>query len=218
MKINEKKTVIMKFNFRKSLEFPAIFNFENGPMLNEVTEAKILGIFISADLKWTAHVDYMINRSNKKIWILRRMKILKLDVHILTDFYCKEIRSILEFGVAVWNSGITKKQSKQIERIQKISVSIILSELACNFSYKVLCTLLNLEPLFIRRYDLCLRFIQKASQDTQHSDLFYSNIRECKTRQNQKPYKEFMCRSNRYYKSPLCFLTRLLNNNPIENK
>ena len=33
MTINEKKTHIMKFNFRKSLDFPAIYRFENGGML-----------------------------------------------------------------------------------------------------------------------------------------------------------------------------------------
>ena len=206
----------MKFNFRKTLEFPPIFKFDNGPILNVVSVSKILGIFISDDLRWTAHVEYMLKRANKKIWILRRMKTLRLDTNILTDFYCKEVRSILEFGVAVWHSGISKKFSKQIERVQKVSVHIILSELSFNFSYKVLCTLLNLEPLFVRRHDLCVRFIQKASLDTQHADLFCRNNSTCNTRQTQTTYREFFCRNNRFYNSPLCFLTRLLNNNPIK--
>ena len=32
MVINEKKTLIMKFNFRKTMDFPPIFKFNNGPM------------------------------------------------------------------------------------------------------------------------------------------------------------------------------------------
>ena len=135
MTINEKKTHIMKFNFRKSLDFPAIFRFENGAMLNVVSETKILGILISEDLKWSAHVNFMLKRANKKIWILRRMKILNLDPEILTDFYCKEIRSILEFGVAVWHSGITVKHSQQLETVQKVCLNIILKELPCKHSY-----------------------------------------------------------------------------------
>ena len=127
--INQKKTLIMKFNFRKSLDFPAIFNFKNGPMLSIVAKAKILGIMISDNLRWSAHVEYMISRARKKIWTLSRLKILNLDYHILRDFYCKEIRSIFEFGVVVWHSGITFKMSDAIERMQKICIKIILSEL-----------------------------------------------------------------------------------------
>ena len=88
----------MKFNFRKSLDFPPIFNFDNDPSLNVVTEAKILGILISDDLRWSAQVRYMryiINRANKKILTIRRMKLLKVDTYIITDFYVKEIRLIL---------------------------------------------------------------------------------------------------------------------------
>ena len=83
MVINEKKTLIMKFNFRKTMDFPPIFKFNNGPMLSIVEDAKILGIVISNDLKFSAHVEYMLQRAFKKIWLLRRMKIIKLDIHIL---------------------------------------------------------------------------------------------------------------------------------------
>ena len=86
MVINEKKTLIMKFNFRKSLDFPPIFNIDDGSMLNIVSETKILGIILSEDLKFNAHVKYMVARANKKVWNLRRMKILKLDTSILTDY------------------------------------------------------------------------------------------------------------------------------------
>ena len=69
----------MKFNFRKSLDFPHIFTIGNGPQLEAVNQTKLVGIVISDDLKWSAHVDYMVKRANMKIWLLRRMKILRLD-------------------------------------------------------------------------------------------------------------------------------------------
>ena len=218
MVINEKKTLIMNFNFRKTLDFPPIFNFNNGPMLSIVKEAKILGVVISSDLKFSAHVEYMLQRAYKKIWLLRRMKIIKLDVHIMTDYYCKEIRSILEFGAVVWYSGITKKMSDQIERIQKICIRIILSDISYNFNYEVCCTILNIEPLFIRRQELCIRFIQKASSDPQHSDLFQRYTNNLNTRNNKPCFIEFKCRNKRFYNSPLCYLTRLLNNNPVRKQ
>ena len=144
------------------------------------------------------------------------MKILNLDTTILTDFYCKEIRSILEFGVAVWHSGLSVKNSQQLETIQKVCVNIILKELPCKETYEVKCTLLNLEPLHYRRLDLCKRFIQKASLDPQHEDLFSKTTMNVKTRQSQLIYREFYCRTNRFYNSQLCYLTRLLNNFPVK--
>ena len=216
MIINLKKTVIMKFNFRKSYDFPPIFNIGNGPPLDTVAEAKILEIMIQDNLKFTSHVKYMLSRAYRKIWTLRRMKLLKLDIEILTDFYTKEIRSILEYGVTVWNSSITKMMQNQIERVQKICINIILCNTYKNISYFVGCTLLNLEPLHFRREELCIRLIQKASQEPRHSDMFTQNENRCNTRTTKLRYKEFLCRNKRFYNSPLCYLTRLLNLNPVK--
>ena len=91
MVINQKKTLIMKFNFRKSYDFPPIFKIGDGPPLDTVAEAKILGIIIQDNLKFSAHVKYMIGRAYRKTWTLRRMKLLNLDIEILTDYYTKEI-------------------------------------------------------------------------------------------------------------------------------
>ena len=54
------------------------------------------------------------------------------------------------------------------------------------------------------------------SLDIQHADLFCRNKSTCNTRQTQPTYGESFCRNNRFYNSPLYFLTRLLNKNPIK--
>ena len=170
MVINKKKTQIMCVNFRKSLQFPPIFGIGDCKQLEIVKQTKLVGIMVSDDLRWSAHVDYMCQKASKKIWQLRRMKILNLEQNILLDFYCKEIRSILEFGVAVWSSGLTVKMCDQIERIQKICVNIILCDTEWEIPYDVGCTLLEIEPLRHRRPELCINFIQKASRDPRHAD------------------------------------------------
>ena len=48
------------------------------------------------------------------------MKILDIEPLIILDVYEKEIRSILELAVPAWHSGITLKQSRDIERVQKV--------------------------------------------------------------------------------------------------
>ena len=148
--------------------------------------------------------------------MLRRMKILRLEPKILLDFYCKEVRSILEFGVACWNSGLTVKLVAQIERVQKICVNIILCDTEWEIPYERGCTLLEIEPLFLRGKDMCIRFIQKTSLDPRHADMFTRNLNNVNTRQDKLQYREYSCRTNRFYNSPLCSLTRLLNMNPVK--
>ena len=146
------------------------------------------------------------------------MKQLKLDTHILVDFYCKEIRSILEFGAVVWHSGLTIKMRNQIERIQRVCINLILCDLSVKVSYFVGCTLLNLEPLYFRRIELCRRFIQKASVDPRHSDMFSKKKNIINTRRKNFNFCEYTCKTKRFFDSPLCYLTRLLSSNPPRRK
>ena len=92
------------------------------------------------------------------------MKKFNLDVYKIFDVYTKEVRSILEFAVPVWHSGLTKSESRQIENIQKASFKIILGE--CYISYEVACTILRAEPLELRRAQLCLKFAKKDFKKT----------------------------------------------------
>ena len=114
--------------------------------------------------------------------------------------YCN-LEMHLEFGVACWNCGLTGKLSDQIERIQKICVNIILCDSEWEIPYFVGCTLLGLEPLSFRRTDLCIRFAQKTSQDPRHTDLFVKNTNQYDTRQDMPIYRDFQCRTGRFFKS-----------------
>ena len=129
------------------------------------------------------------------------MKLLELDTNTLLDFYCKEVRSILEFGVAVWNSGIKSKMIEHIKRVEKVCVNIILCDTDWTIPYEVGCTLLNIEPLVFGRQDLCIKFIQKASLDPRHADMFCRNMNPFNTRTEKPIYREFSCRNGRFYDS-----------------
>ena len=56
------------------------------------------------------------------------MKVLKLDEDLILDYYIKEIRVLAEQGVSIWNSGLTKGQIKDLEKIQKVAFKIIISD------------------------------------------------------------------------------------------
>ena len=142
------------------------------------------------------------------MWVIRRMKALKLDSFTILEYYMKEIRVHLELAVPVWHSSLTVKLSADIERVQRVAVGIILGQ--TEFNYDRLCTLLGLKPLYIRRQELCERFARKtALPQCRHNDLFEIQQSGYDTRSNS--YREHFCRTTRFYKSALPFLTRTLN-------
>ena len=44
----------------------------------------------------------------------------------MLDVYEKQVRSILEMAVPVWNPNLTQSEEKQIERVQKTAYYVIL--------------------------------------------------------------------------------------------
>jgi hypothetical protein len=128
MKINKKKTKVISFTKSRKSDFPPELYFSDGTQIEYISETKFVGVVLSQDLRWQKNTDYICQKARTKLWILRRL--LKVDLDILQLFYvyCKEIRSILEMAVPVWHSGLTKQQSKDIENVQKLAMKIILQE------------------------------------------------------------------------------------------
>ena len=58
MVIIAKNPQVMCFNQLTSVQFPPIYNLSGCNQLDIVKQAKLLGIIISDNLKWSAHVDY----------------------------------------------------------------------------------------------------------------------------------------------------------------
>ena len=132
---------------------------------------------------------------------------MALDKFQLFDVYMKEIRSILEMAVPVWHSSLTKQQSSDIERIQKVAFRIILDSNYTN--YDLACTKFNTETLQNRREKLCLKYARKnLKSDHSFFETLSSNVT---TRQKRSIVKEYKCNFSRFSKSSIPFMSKLLN-------
>ena len=108
----------------------------------------------------------------------------------------------------VWHSGLTLKQSADIERVQRVAVSILLGR--PDFNYGPACASLGLKPLHVRRQELCEQFALKTSSpDCRHNNLFRIQCSGHHTK--GQFYREHLCHTQRFYKSALPYLTRTLN-------
>ena len=118
----------MLFNKSRKFDFPPEFAFRNKQQLEIVEETRLLGLVISTDLGWEANTMAICSKAMTKMWLLRRMKYLKLENEVIIDYYIKEVRPLTEQGVPIWNSSLTKKQVNAIEKIQKVALKIILGQ------------------------------------------------------------------------------------------
>ena len=207
MKVNPRKTKVISFNKSRKFDFPPEVHFSDNLTLEVVSELKLVGVIISDDLRWLKNTDYICQKAAQKLWTLRRLKKFNLDIFKIFDVYSKEVRSLLELAVPVWHSGLTKHESARIETIQKTAFKIILGD---NFvNYDVACTLFGVEPLELRRVDLCLNFAKKDLKKD-HS-IFVKQRVVTRTRRIPDKVKEIKCRTQRFQKSSLPYLSRLLN-------
>ena len=209
MKINHKKTKILPFNFSKNFDFLPQLYFPHHDPLEVIYETKLLGVTISSNLSWTAHVNDITKRATKKLWVLIRFKNLGGSTEQLLTVYQTRVRSTLEFAAPVFHSGLTKDQSRQIEMVQKKALAIILGR---NYnSYEHALSNLNLDRLDTRRTTLAYNFALKCAKSHQHKSMFPPNPHFRPNMRNPKPYLEHSCKTSRYYMSPIPFLARLLN-------
>ena len=207
MLVNNDKSSVMMFTTSRTKAFPAEI-FLNGKNLEVKQKMRILGVIVSSDLRWEENTDHICKKAYKNMWVLRRMKSLKMDIFTIMDYYMNEVRVYLELAAPVWHSGLTLKLSADIERVQRVAVSVLLGR--ADFDYGRSCALLGLKPLNVRRQELCKRFAMKtASPGCRHNDLFRIQSSGHNTR--GEFYREHFCHSNRFYKSALPYLTRTLN-------
>ena len=105
--------------------------------------------------------------------MLRRLSKLGATEGEMLDVYQKQVRSILEMAVPVWQAGLTQQDAKQIERVQRTAFHIILGEEYGD--YENALKELECDRLTDRRYKLCENFVKKAAKHPQFKSWFVEN-------------------------------------------
>ena len=161
------------------------------------------------DLKWISNTANIVARANKRLWILRRLSNLGAKDIDLIEIYTKQIRSVLELAVPAWQGALTQAEKRDIERVQRCACNIILgSEYQ---SYNSALRTLGLETLESRRIKLTLKFGLKSEKHIKFQNWFKPTTKLYKTRLDKFKYCSVRANRARFEKSPLSFLTRLLN-------
>ena len=138
-----------------------------------------------------------------------KVKKFGADEQELVDTYTQQIRSITEMACPVWNAGLTQQESRSLERIQKTAMAVIRG--GNHTTYQEALSYFGLETLVKRREKLCINFAVKAYRNPKFTSWFAINEPLANTRSEKLPLKQIVCRTGRYKKSPIPYLTDLLN-------
>ena len=213
MQLNKLKTKAMMFTRAKKWAFPLELTFDDGTNVETMSETTLLGVIVTNDLKWSKNTSFICLKARRKLWVIRRLMHLNLTQVELFDVYKKEVRSILVFAVPVWHSSITKKQSSQIETVQKLAFKLILGP--AYSSYDSACAIFQTQTLKQRRLEICKRFVLKNIKSQDHCLFTKVDNNPYLLRQRKGMIKEYMCNTATFQRSSLPFLSKLANEHTL---
>ena len=215
MLLNESKTKVMIFNNATRIDIMPKLSPNNENIIEVVEEMKLLDIIINNNLSWKSNTDNLTKKGWARMWWLRRLKSLGASDSQLMTVYIQQIRSVMEMACPVWHPGLTVHEARSIERIQKTALAIIRGQ--SHSTYRDALAHFELDSLKQRRENLCLNFAKKAFKSDKFNSWFCYNDKEIQTRSIKMPLKKVKCRTKRYEKSPIPYLTKLLNEHLHEN-
>ncbi len=202
------KCHIMHVSFLKNFHNYPTYTL-SGETLETVDNMKLLGLHIQQNLKWDKQVENMIKRASRRFYLLYMLRGFGAPVEDLLAVYQTYIRPLVEYASPVWHPAITQEQSRQIEMIQKRSCRLILGNRYEHYNTSLAD--LNLAMLSDRREQLLLKFGQKLLNSERHQHLIPRRPDSVYALRTSKKYQEPRSRTDRYSRSTIPHIIRLLN-------
>ena len=74
----------------------------------------MLGVTISNNLTWSKHVDNIVSKAGKRVYMLYQLKRAGISQLDLVKIYVLVIRPVLEYACPVWSTNLPKYLSDAI--------------------------------------------------------------------------------------------------------
>ena len=202
MQLNTEKSKYMVVNYTTNWQFSTRLSIEN-KYLDQIKETKLLGVWLTDDLKWEKNTRELTKNAYARMTILRRLHEFNIPIEDLICIYVLFIRSRVEYSAIVWHSSLTQGEEIELERVQKVALRLILKEDYGDYESALRKT--NLKTLKSRRKDLCEQFAKKCVKSEHSKDLFPLNSGK------HEKYHVTFARTDRFKNSAIPYMQRLLN-------
>ena len=207
MLLKLKKSKYMIVNYCDSYQFKTRLTINNS-LIEQVSQTRLLGVIIQEDLTWKQNTQNLGKRANSRMIILRKLKEFEVKIADMITIYILFIRSVIEQSSVVWSFAITAGEMAVLERTQKVALRIIFGQ---NYlTYENALKLANLPKIEDRYKTLQLRFALKCTKNENTRDMF-PLAKNVKNTRNQDKFEVPMARKERFFKSAVPTMARMLN-------
>ena len=197
------KEMIVDFSRNQGQSSDAQDIFINEKTLEKVSHIKMLGVTVSDDLTWNIHVDNIVSKAGKRLYMLYQLKRGGISQRELVQIYIAIIRPVLEYACPVWNTCLPLYLSEAIEMIQKRALRSIYP----GMHYNDILMLLKLPRLKERRDGLCKTYFDRLKSNIHKLHHLLPERRDVSyPLRNQNAYPVPLTRTERFRKSliPWC--------------
>lgn len=150
--INPEKCRVMDVITKKTLSLSPV-KCNDQSCLPQVPDLFLLGVTISSNMKWDKHVECVLTKARKRIFVLRNLRKSGCPSHIMFQTYCALIRSLLLYAYPCF-CNIPNRLEDKLTRFERRCFRIIGND---NF------------PSFLSvSRSLCLRLFQKVAMHDDH--------------------------------------------------
>ena len=114
----------MCIDFRRHHPAP-VYTLVNGEAVEIVDSHKYLGIIIDDELTFDNNTNMLIEKSQQRLFCLRKLAKFQVDRSLMTMFYKSFIESVFTFSFICWFAYLNLTCKNSLTRITKVSSKII---------------------------------------------------------------------------------------------
>ena len=149
--VNSEKCKELRISFTSASEFPPVIIGQK--CIKLVEDAKLLGVTISSDLTWNAHVSEVTKKAATRLYFLQQLKRARVPQKDLCLFYITCVRSVIDYAAPRFHHALPAYLLQELERLQKRAMRIICP----GIEYLQALALMSLPTVAEHHYNICKR-------------------------------------------------------------
>ncbi len=124
LSLNVSKTKELIVDFGKRQQCPYSPLMISGTPVERVSSFKYLGVNISEDLTWTAHIQTQVKKARQRLYHLRQLRKFRVSPAILKTFYSGAIERVFTQCISVWYGNASNMDGKALQRVVRLAECI----------------------------------------------------------------------------------------------
>lgn len=171
-------------------------------------ELKILGFYFGEKPTAARHVYHLKRKFWARAWILRHLKKADVSPKDLVKIYNCLVCPIFDYSAVIYHSLLNKRESKQLEDLQKKALRIVFGQ---KKTYEECLELAGMPTLYQRRTELVDKFLLTVIKNERYECWFPKKEFIHHDTRRKKIFAEKFARTDQFYMSPMYFFRRRLN-------